>query len=252
MTSRLLDEADFLSSISPDGTAFPAVGAAIVCRMSSTRFPGKSLARVCGKPLIQYIVESLRAVLPGLRTAVVTSTDRSDDAIAAFAEECGLHLVRGQLDDVAGRLALAIRRLGLEHVFRVNGDSPLAPVALFPLAMRALGEGDWDLVTNVFPRTFPPGMSLELIRGSSFLRAYPDCFEPEDREHVTRLFYRNPDRFRILNLTMPVDLSTVSLAIDTPADLAVFERMVRTMKKPHWAYSVPELLALRQRAIDGC
>ena len=69
---------------------------------------------------------------------------------------------------------------------------------------------------------------------------------PDQREHVTRAMYEQPDRYTIYNFSAPEPLHHLDLAIDTPADMFVFEKMLHQMTKPHWAYSLEETLTLFQ------
>lgn len=225
-------------------------GAAIICRMSSSRIPGKTLTRAAGKPLIQYIVDRLQHVELDLKLAVATSTDSSDDPIADFACKARLPLVRGSLKDVAGRFLHAIELLNCVAVFRVNGDSPFVPSHLFSVAAQIMQRTGCDLVTNIFPRRFPPGMSLELIRAETYRRVYQEITADEDREHVTRYLYRNANHFKLHNLSSEADYSAYRFAVDTPHDLALFTGMVNAMDRPHWTYSLEDLIALQRRVSE--
>src|SRR5690606_25842088 len=74
----------------------PRFGAVVLCRMGSSRFPGKVLTPVLGRPLLKVVVDRLRLV-PALRDNIVIATTRhaADDAIASFAEREGVGLFRG-------------------------------------------------------------------------------------------------------------------------------------------------------------
>jgi spore coat polysaccharide biosynthesis protein SpsF (cytidylyltransferase family) len=61
------------------------IGAIVQARMSSRRLPGKSLRSLCGKPMLQYVLESLAHVAQLDETIVATSTDPSDDPIVDSA-----------------------------------------------------------------------------------------------------------------------------------------------------------------------
>jgi len=225
---------------------------AIICRMSSSRLPGKALMKIHDKPVVQYIVESIKAHLPFIKYALVTSTHTTDDAIADFGSRHGISVIRGELANVAARFAHAITEFNCDVIFRINGDSPLAPVGLFNLALDAMYHSDWDIVTNIQPRTFPPGMSIELIRSETFLQIQPKLIDLSEREHVTSHFYSYSKQFRILNLRLPCDYSHYHLAVDTLRDLQILEKIIQLMKRPHWTYPVMELLSLYRRANEIC
>ena len=53
-----------------------------------------------------------------------------------------------------------------------------------------------DLVTNVFPRSYPRGQSVEVIRTSALKKILKKSLEQDDKEHVTRYIYKTPEKFR--------------------------------------------------------
>jgi len=175
----------------------PKFGAAVVARMTSSRLPGKVLSRVAGKPLLQYTLERLRKSKLDIEVVIATSEETSDDPLAEFAEQSGISCVRGSLEDVAGRFLMAIRETGVDAMFRVNGDSPLIDPALFCRAANTYRESSPDLITNIMPRHYPPGVSVELVKATAYREAYSLMKEAEDKEHVTRFFYRNSEKFKI-------------------------------------------------------
>lgn len=232
-----------MSTTSADG-AGRRLGAALVARMSSSRLPGKVLTEVAGRPLLQYTLERLQRCGVPLDIVLATSTDPGDDALEAFAGEAGIPCVRGSLEDVAGRFLKAVEATGREAVFRVNGDSPLIEMELFRRAAAEYERSGPDLVTNIMPRLYPPGVSVELIKASTYRDAYAEITEPDDREHVTRFLYRQRDRFRIVNLEPEAPYGDLHLAVDTADDLAAFGAAVGRMERPHWEYGLDEIVAL--------
>ena len=102
--------------------------AIIPARYKSNRFPGKPLALINGKPMIQHVVE--RAENVDILSRVVVATD--DDRIAACVTSYGGEYVMTRSDHVSGtdRLAEAAEALGVsEHdiVVNIQGDQPLFP-----------------------------------------------------------------------------------------------------------------------------
>ena len=92
--------------------------------------------------------------------------------------------------------------------------------------MQARLERAYDVVTTVFPRTFPKGQNVEAIRTSALLALRDAELTDDDREHVTAFFYRHPDRFLIRNVESgdpsPGDRS---VAVDTLEDLRRLEQL---------------------------
>ena len=202
------------------------VGAVILARMTSSRLPGKPLRPIGDSPLIGYVLARLRRV-EGLDAIVLaTSSDPSDDELAAFAGENGIGLHRGPLDDVAGRVLAAARANGLDAVARVNGDSPWLDPGLLSEAVAAWRRGGADVVTNLVERTWPYGVAAEVVSVDALARAIEDA-PAEEREHVTQALYLRPEGFSILALPAadPPD-PELRLTVDTEADLERFARLV--------------------------
>ncbi|HEX4069917.1 MAG TPA: NTP transferase domain-containing protein [Planctomycetaceae bacterium] len=220
------------------------IGAIVQARMSSRRLPGKSLCPLGGKPMLQYVLESLMQLDELSGTLVATSTDTSDDPIAEFCERFAVPCFRGSLDNVAERFLEAARTHTFAAFVRVSGDSPLLDPRLVTRAIDLFRESDADLATNVFPRTYPAGMSVEVVKTESFERLVPKLSEPDDREHVTSFFYRNAADFQIASFVREVPRRDVHLAVDAPEHFEFVARLVRSMNRPHWDYAVDDILRL--------
>jgi spore coat polysaccharide biosynthesis protein SpsF len=225
----------------------PLIGkitAIIQARMSSKRFPGKTLHPVAGKPLLQYLLERLARCERLGQWVVATSTDSSDDAIAQFCREKSVPCFRGSLENVAERILKAVEHQDLEAFVRVNGDSPLLDPALIDKAIQFFFSGDYDLVTNVMERTYPRGQSVEVARVKAFRKAYALAQSPEELEHVTQAFYTNASSFKILNIRAERSYEGLRLVVDTPEDMAAFTRIIARMDRPHWLYGLDQIVTL--------
>jgi spore coat polysaccharide biosynthesis protein SpsF len=209
------------SSVQP-----PAVAAFVQARMSSRRFPGKVLAPFKGQPVIRHVLAAVSKAVPTSPIVLATSSDASDDPLAAYVSSLEIPVHRGSLEDVFGRFRTCLDRFPCAWVLRVSGDSPL----LDPRIVRALvdrveqSSRRIDLVTTIFPRTFPRGQNAELIRAETLRGVDLDALTGHDREHVTPFFYRNPERFQIVNVTSGAPrLADMSFAVDTLEDLGRLE-----------------------------
>lgn len=218
----------------------------IQARASSVRLPGKVLRQVEGKPLLQYLIERLQHAQRGYALVLATSDTPDDDPVARLGADLGIRVERGPLDDVLGRFLGAARRCGVSSFVRVSGDSPLLDPALVDRGVDLFREAQADLVTNVFPRSYPKGQSVEVVSVEALDRVVTASTDPEDREHVTRYLYRHPEQFRIRNFARAQNCGEMQLSVDTPEDFDRFGAMVARMTRPHWEYGVEELIALRR------
>ena len=91
-------------------------------RTNSSRLPGKAMLPVGG--YASAVLAALRASNLGLETFVATSSDASDDALAHVLDQNEICVVRGPLEDVLARYALAAAELPENCVVvRLTGDN---------------------------------------------------------------------------------------------------------------------------------
>ncbi len=214
----------------------------VQARMGSRRLPGKVLRALNGAPMLQYLLESLARAKTLAKTVVLTSNDASDNPIQAFCEAAGTPCFRGELHDVTARFLAAAAAYSAEAFVRISGDSPLMDYRIVDRVVRLFREAPCDLATNVFVRTYPKGQSVEVIARSALKRAYDAMGDADDREHVTKYFYRNPEQFVIRDFRYDRDCGTVPMAVDTQDDFARVEACLRTIGKAPWDATLEEML----------
>ena len=196
----------------------------IQCRMTSKRFPGKVLATFLNRPLLDHVVQQIKKSKIFSSIILATSTDNTDNPLASYAKELDLKVVRGSLDNVVERYALALDSYSCDAFFRVCGDSPLLLPSLFNYAVSIYRDKRYDVITNIFPRTFPVGMSVELIKTQAFLKMKKNILSQEEKEHLSKYFYNNFSNFKIHNIecNSPID-QNLKLAVDEYNDLEKIE-----------------------------
>lgn len=216
----------------------------VVARMSSVRLPGKTLRVLGNLPMLNHVTDAMTHCSGAFRVYVVTSVDRSDDAIEQWCDEVGLVTIRGPLEDVSRRLLLAAEGLGAPAFVRISADSPLIDPQIVDHAVSLFCDDQVDLVTNTFPRTFPRGQSVEVIATGSLGEAVRAGMSQQEQEHVTRVFYDNAIAYQIRNFVASDlrstpsdmdDLSLVHLGVDDLADLERCERVLLALgSDPPW------------------
>ncbi|MGD0534544.1 MAG: NTP transferase domain-containing protein [Methanoregula sp.] len=219
-------------------------GAIIQARLSSQRCPGKVLKTVVEKPLLQYIIERLKQCDDIDSIVIATSTETSDNPIGSFCTNYNIPCMRGSLENVAGRFNDVLKHYPWDAFVRVNGDSPMIDQSLIKKGIDKFREDNFDIVTNVFPRSYPPGQSVEIIRSDTFRKTYPLMNKQEYFEHVTPYFYQNSQKFSIFNFHSEINYGNLHLAIDTPQDFQVFSTIVSKMKAPHWEYHLSDIFEI--------
>jgi 3-deoxy-manno-octulosonate cytidylyltransferase (CMP-KDO synthetase) len=99
------------------------VTAIIPARFASTRFPGKPLADICGKPMIQWVYERTARSAGIDRVIVATDDERIFRVVAAFGGEA--QMTSADHPTGTDRLAEVASRVETDLVVNVQGDEPL-------------------------------------------------------------------------------------------------------------------------------
>jgi 3-deoxy-manno-octulosonate cytidylyltransferase (CMP-KDO synthetase) len=109
----------------------------IPARYGSTRFPGKPLVLINGKPLIQHVVERCRRA--GSLSDIVVATD--DERIRAVASEfCRVEMTSENHPSGLDRIAEVAARVECDAVVNIQGDEPLIDPTVIDAVADALRE----------------------------------------------------------------------------------------------------------------
>jgi len=242
----------------------------IPARYGSTRFPGKPLVMIAGKPLLQHVVERCqRATAIG---GVIVATD--DERIrAAAARFCRVEMTSPDHPSGTDRIAEVARRCECDGVVNIQGDEPLMDAAVIDQVGRALA--DCEMATAATPLRDPaeydnPNVVKVVVSASGralyFSRRTIPCLRdaagrsvPEQlaafpflkhlgiygyqRETLLRLvrFPVSPleaaerlEQLRALEHDIPIAVVRVNydgVGVDTPEDVARVERTLKSLNR---------------------
>jgi 3-deoxy-manno-octulosonate cytidylyltransferase (CMP-KDO synthetase) len=241
-----------------------AVGV-IPSRWASTRLPGKSLVSICGKPLVQWVVE--RAALAQELAEVLVATD--DRRIADAVEAVGARAVMTAPDHPSGtdRIAEAVTGIEADIVVNIQGDEPLVDPGLLDELVRVMrGDPTWDMGTAATPITDPADLAkpsvVKVVTDDSGKALYfSRAAIPYDRDgegalvpglhrrHIGIYAYRRAflerlvqappsaleaveklEQLRALGLgarLVVLDTQETGIGVDTPEDVAYVEAIIR-------------------------
>jgi spore coat polysaccharide biosynthesis protein SpsF len=219
------------------------IGIIIQARLNSVRLPGKVLKNLVGKPMIQYLIDRLESSTLALPWVIATSDQASDDPLAEFCLSQGYDFERGSLDRVTDRFLITAKKRGWQHCVRICADSPLLDPEIIQGVLNLYKRTQPDLATNVWPRSFPKGQSVEIFKIAALEKAQKMMKTDQEQEHVTQHFYHFPEHYAIENFLNTQDLSLYSLAVDTFEDWQKIEAMINAFSKNHLALSMNELIS---------
>ncbi len=200
------------------------VVALVESRMGSTRLPGKNLKPILEKPMLARLLERLKRCRMIEELCVATTRDTADDTLEDVARAEGVAWYRGSLDDVMQRVLQAATELKADVIVEITGDCPLVDPAITDAAIRRYLRGGCDYLANVLDRlSFPIGFDVQVYSREALSEVAGLTKDLYDRANVTSFFYRNPARYRLLNLYAPpaLDRPRYRLCVDYPDDFEV-------------------------------
>lgn len=118
----------------------------IPARYSSTRFPGKPLALIAGKPMIQHVYEHVLAAKKINQVYVLTDDKRVAEVVKGFG---GAYLMTSsKLKSGTDRCSSAARRINPDVVVNVQGDEPLMSPHTIDAAVDELLKSTEDFMST--------------------------------------------------------------------------------------------------------
>ena len=223
--------------------------AIVQARMSSTRFPGKVLRSLAGKPVLWHVVHRIRQCRTVDLVAIATSTESADDAIERFGKDLGVVVVRGSETNVLQRYLKAARQLDADIVVRVTGDAPLVdPETVDSLVDLLVEKGVAYVGGDPSSPTINEGFS-PFTRSALEKLASDAGDDPVAQEHVTAYFKGHPDF--VPTLLVPPEnacrFDGARISVDTPADLLFLEEVYSRLKAATGEADVREVVLLLRR-----
>lgn len=211
-------------------------------RISSKRLPGKVLRLINKKPMILRIVEQLKKSKKIKKICVLTSFESEDKKLVSFCKKNNLDFFIGELNDVSQRYKKFLESTLLKHknFIRITADSPLIDYKLVEKLINIFKNKKVDIVTNVFPRSFPKGQTVEIIDSNVFLKNQKYFLKNSQKEHITSYFYENNKKFKIINFKNKVNYSNFNMSVDLKHDLKkvryIFRELIDNNKNQYYSW----------------
>jgi spore coat polysaccharide biosynthesis protein SpsF (cytidylyltransferase family) len=195
--------------------------AIIQSRFASTRLPGKALADIGGKPLLQHVIERVQKAKLVDTVVVATGTDPSNWPIEHLCRFPKVICVRGSDNDVLDRFYNVAGMAGGVDVVvvRISGDCPLIDPLEIDNVIRFREVYDYAYASNCHPPRLPDGLDVEVMTYQALRDAHMEATLPSDREHVTPWLRRSLPKSDWGSMDHMPDLSQWRLCVDEQADL---------------------------------
>lgn len=198
----------------------------IQARCSSRRLKNKVLLKINNTPVILHLINTIKKNKKIKKIVVATSNQKTDDKLIRYLKKLNILFYRGDLENVAERLYLTAKKYEAKKFMRISADSPLLDNDVINKALQTNKKFPfYDLITNVYPRTFPKGQSVEIIR-TSILKKNIKFMNKSDKEHVTKFFYTDKIKIKIKNFKRFKNFKFKNYCIDNKTDIRKIKKIM--------------------------
>lgn len=219
-------------------------------RMGSTRLPRKVLSRICGKTIIELIVERLVRVKDIDRIILLTTTEKGDEELLEEAERLEMDCFRGCEENVLDRFYQASLKFKPDGIIRVTGDCPLIDPVLIDKGLDAFKESVYDVVSNVRTRTYPDGLDFEIFKSKALETAWQHNLQQfQGNKEAFEGAFINPTKyilesakFKNWDLKNSEDLSHIRLTLDYQEDLELIKTIYENLYRQGAHLGLDEVL----------
>ena len=202
--------------------------AIVQARIGSSRFPGKVIAPVLGKPLIQYTLERL-SNSRFIKEIILATTDQAKDReLASLVKSMGYQVFRGSELDVLARYYHCYNQVKKIHhiqgIVRVTGDCPLVEIELIDdLIERFLNDGLDYANTG---KDVAEGLDAEVMRPALLEEAFHNANMASEREHAALYITNRLNKYKHYTLKKDRDDSHYRITVDEPEDFQVVKAII--------------------------
>ena len=197
--------------------------------MGSKRFPGKSLKKINGKPMLELIINNIVESRYISKYVVATSCNIGDDEIYNLCQKLEIDCYRGSESDVLSRFEAVSKKYNADLIIRLTGDNPFVEKYLIDDILDNYFKNfiGYDYVNNIENSGYPYGLFIEIIRRKAFDKL-KNNINILDREHVTRYFRNNKNKFKTGVIRTSKKFKYSYLTVDNKKD---FHNAVKIMNE---------------------
>jgi spore coat polysaccharide biosynthesis protein SpsF len=218
----------------------------IQARSSSTRFPKKIYQNICGKRVLDWVVDAAKSSANHamkysgsfpLRCQVAILHPEDDTELVNAFRGAGCLMIGGSEHNVLDRYLKAQAFNNADYVVRLTSDCPLILDYMITKHINTAIKNGYDYVCNVDEtgRTVADGLDCEIMSRKMINWLTQNAVSDSDKEHVTTAIRRlKPSGFRRGMIMTKFDTSDMKLSLDTPEDLdRIRSYMERKISKDH-------------------
>lgn len=195
------------------------LGIIIQARSGSKRFPKKIFQIIGKKSVLEHVISRLKKIKLKKKIIIATTKQNDDKIIKKIANDNKCNYFFGSKLNVLERFFTTAKKFKINPIVRICADSPFIDPLIIEKSLLEFKKGNFDLISNTIGQAYPKGMSVEIMTFDALTKAYKIAKTEDEKEHVTKIFYKNPKIFNIKCLKNSNKIAKYNFAVDYPEDL---------------------------------
>jgi len=226
----------------------PSIVAVIQARMGSKRLPGKSMLPICDKPILEHVINRVKAIKNINNIIVATSFIRKNDVIIDLACKLHCNAITGSEENVLERFLIIDKLYRPDYMLRISGDNPLIdPYYASEMISNALSN-NIDLMDM---GEIPTGIGIEIVKSIALHDSNKNINliknankKKEYQEHVTSFIKEHPEKYKYLtyNCGIESNFKDLRFTVDYETDYTFVNKIYEGLYKTNNIFSIENII----------
>lgn len=201
-------------------------------RMFSERLPGKVLKKICGKSIIELIVERVKKIEKIDKIILVTGSEHQNKQLIEESQKLNLEYFCDNEINVLDRFYNAYNHFDSDIIVRITCDNPLVDYKIINQGFEIFLKQNIDILSNDRIATFPYGLNFEIFKKSALKKSWEEIkanFSNEkeffSKPYSPVLYMLQKNKFKNYDFVNNVNFSHLRLTIDYPEDFELVSKI---------------------------
>ena len=217
------------------------IGAIIVVRLNSARFPNKAIKKINGVNSISLLIRRLKKIKELNKIILATSTNKTDDVLEKIAATESIKCFRGSLNNVANRYYMAAKKFKLDQIVRVTGDAILCDEIMISKAIQSQLKHNSDVT---FIKNMPYGTAKEVMNLKT-IKTISHRSKVSNNTEYLEWYLENSRNFKVKYIKSPYKFdNSTRLTLDYKEDLVLFDKIFRYFNDKNANFTLKSVIKL--------
>jgi len=217
------------------------IGAIIVVRLNSARFPNKAIKKINGVNSISLLIRRLKKIKELNKIILATSKNKTDDILEKIARFENIKFFRGSLNNVANRYYMAAKKFKIDQIVRVTGDAILCDEVMISKAIHSQLKHNSDVT---FIKNMPYGTAKEVMNFKTIKTISEQSKVNENTEYL-EWYLENSRNFNLNYIKSRYKFNnSMRLTLDFKEDLVLFDKIFKYFKDKNADFTLKSVIKL--------